>query len=122
MYWIYLRKLLSVQQTGSAVLQNGEQSVKWLQMSKDADEPRVAPSTNDCDGRAGNPNEDIEVLEDDAQEAENLGGTCAVSLLDAVAALDGASVALTGRGGPTSRCGDRKSSESEGGEELELHC
>lgn len=86
--------------------------------------PGVASNSNDGDGRAGDSDKDIEIVEDDAQEAKELRGGGAASMFDRVAALNGASVTLACRNGATSRCGDRKSSEDNGGEsgELELHC
>lgn len=81
--------------------------------------PGVATRTNDGDRGAGNTNEDVQVLNDDAQETEKLGGIGAASTLDGVAALDGASVAIT-RGNAISK-GEGSKGSSDESREFELH-
>jgi len=58
-----------------------------------------ATATKDTkDGGAAETDENINVLDDNAQESEDVGDRGVVSLLDGVAALDGSSVALRDRG------------------------
>ena len=74
---------------------------------------RVAWKANDADGSASQANEDIEVLNDNPEQAPDLGSGRVRRLRDAVAALDGTRLA---RGGSHSG-----SSKSESGKDLELH-
>lgn len=85
--------------------------------------PRVSSDANDGDGCASDPNKNIEIINNDAQEAKKLRGGGAAGLLDTVAALNGASAALACRSGATSGCGNRKGSKSESGKNggFELH-
>jgi hypothetical protein len=69
-----------------------------------------ASTADDGDGGAAQADEDIEVLEDNAQESEDGTDAGVRCLLDAVAALDGASVAGASNGG-----GGTRSSDSDGG-------
>lgn len=88
--------------------------------------PGVSWKSDDGERAAGDPDRDGNVLNDNAQKGEESGGCRAVSPLDAVAALNGASAALSrsGSGGSfttTGGCGDGDSSESKSDESLELH-
>lgn len=87
--------------------------------------PRVSADTDDRDGAASDTDKSVDVLDDDAQEAKKGGDGLATSGFDAVAALYRSSVALAGRGVSAPRCrrGDRKGSESDASDdvELELH-
>ena len=93
-------------------------------------EPRRARDPDGGDGAAGDADERGDVLHNDTEEREERGRGGGVSLLGAVAALQGAGVALVGRraGGRVAArrggCGGGKGSERErgdGGELGELH-
>ena len=73
------------------------------------------------DRRAGNADEGIHILEDDAEKTEEGSNRGAVSLLNGVAALQLSSVALA-VGGDGSRGGDRKNGERRDGEDFGEHC
>ena len=73
------------------------------------------------DRRAGNADEGIHILEDDAEKTEEGSNRCAVSLLNGVAALKLSCVALAA-GGHRSRGGDRKDGERRNGEDFGEHC
>ena len=74
-----------------------------------------------ADRRAGNADEGIHILEDDAEKAEEGSNRCAVGLLNGVAALQRSCVALA-VGGDGSRGGDRKDGERRNGEDFGEHC
>lgn len=79
--------------------------------------PGVAGNANDGDGAAGDSDGDVHILNYDAQESEEAchgGGACR---LDAVAALNGTSAALSALGGGC----NSDSGQSESDDELELH-
>lgn len=84
---------------------------------------RVAGQPNDRDGAAGKPDKSSNGLNDDAEQPEEGGHGRGVGRLEAVAALDGAGVALARRdGGRLSGDGDGSAGESEErGDGLELH-
>jgi len=82
----------------------------------------TASDANDADGVASEPNKDGGILHDDAQKGYDLAGRTAVSGLNAVAALNGASGTAAGGFIPTSRGGGRKGGESKSdNREFELH-
>ena len=89
--------------------------------------PRVASRANHSDWGAGNTNNRIDVLDDNAQEAENLGDGGVARFSSTVAALNRPSVALTGRDWSAwgTSCGGSKGSsgtgECEESESHELH-
>eukprot|EP00091_Calanus_sinicus_P012109 TRINITY_DN27486_c0_g1_i1.p2 TRINITY_DN27486_c0_g1~~TRINITY_DN27486_c0_g1_i1.p2 ORF type:complete len:116 (+),score=3.73 TRINITY_DN27486_c0_g1_i1:66-413(+) len=87
----------------------------------------AASNTDDVDGGAVQAGEDIQVREDDAKQTEDRTRACGASILDAVAALDGAGAArrsgltasdLEGGGGRK----NGQSGESEGGDAGEHDC
>ena len=61
--------------------------------------PGVSGDTNDRDGAAGEANGDVHIPDDDSQESEQGCDARGASLLNAVAALDRASGALSALGG-----------------------
>lgn len=73
-----------------------------LAANRGAAAPAV-PCADDSDRGASQTDEDVQVVQNNAQKTEQGGGASAVSLLDAVAALDRASVAVisTNGGGRT---------------------
>jgi hypothetical protein len=52
--------------------------------------------TDDGDGVAGKTDEDVQVLENDAQKSKDLGSVGTASLLGRLTALDGAGIAVAG--------------------------
>ena len=112
--------LLSWQHTALALLQNRStcQLPKMQIGRKRGDVPSAAAAnTDDGDCGAGQADESIDVLNDDAKEAQLAGDRRIASLPSGLAALDGSGDARAGRliG---SRGGDRKDGES--GEEGEF--
>ena len=85
---------------------------------------RVAWNTDDADRAAGDADKDVEILNDNAKQAQDLGNGGVAGFSSAIAALDGTRLAR-GRGsrGRSTASGDSDggSSESKSGEELELH-
>jgi hypothetical protein len=84
--------------------------------------PGRRANTDNGDGAACNPDKGGNVADSDAQETEERANSGRVRSLDAVAALESASVALVG-GGAGSSCGGSKGCNGNGGKsgELELH-
>jgi hypothetical protein len=89
------------------------------------DIPRVSGDANNADGAAGEPNNDVEVLEDDAQQPKEEAGGGVRRLSGGVAALNGAGAArgggLGGSRSATSGDSNGSSGKSQSGQKLELH-
>ena len=120
-----------MQQTGCSELVRKQKSgLRHGYIAARIYEPRCARDTDGGDGAAGDADERGDVLNNDTEEREERGRGGGVSLLGAVAALQGAGVALVGRraGGRVAargrRCGSskgRKCESGEGGELGEVH-
>ena len=96
---------------------NGNDAVEAVVLAADSlGRARVAWEGNNADWAAGYADVDVQVLEDDPQQAEERGHGRVVSLLDVVAALNGASRARSSSG-----CSNDSGGKSQNSEELELH-
>ena len=121
---MYVLNWLFSQQTACASLETRSEPVLELSQERNHS-PRVASTdANDGDRGAGEANEGIDVLHDDADGGEDARGSRVARLLDGLAALDGTGAAAAGRARPASgsRGGGGKDCESGEGDELGKHC
>lgn len=116
------RAVLAAERLGVAVQKNQSKAVRATD-SHSKCLPAGATNANNTERSAVNADEDVQVLDDDAQKSEQLRYDGAVGVLSALAALDGAGAARglgTGGDGSSGRGGDEGGGE-EGGFG-EVHC
>ena len=82
------------------------------------DLPGITGNANNRNRRASDSDRDVNVLDDNAQEAKEFGNIGGPSWLNAVAALDRASGAISTAGG---RSRGNRGQSGEGSSDLELH-
>jgi hypothetical protein len=92
---------------------------RFISASDDEDLPGVTRNANDRNRRASDSDRDVNVLDDDAQEAKEFGDVRGTSGLNTIAALNRASGALsTAVGGGR---GNRGQSGEGNSDQVELH-